>query len=263
MEPFNEYFTWNMHHWRTGEDALLSEQERQELFDLMNGDDLPETALSAEQADGYLTASVIGPELMLVHEWMEALFGQPTLPLPHDSARQDRLLELLRQRCLDIQLRLNMADHAITPDAIFTPLNGEVPDEDRVTPCQLGADGQRIGNWPLKEWAQGFHQAMQDDARWEDLAADPSAYALLAPVLLYHLGHNPDRPDFQLDQDKALPAALIESVYAMRRWWQDHRRQAAQALRARNTLRRETPKPGRNDPCPCGSGKKYKKCCGA
>jgi len=22
------------------------------------------------------------------------------------------------------------------------------------------------------------------------------------------------------------------------------------------------PKPGRNDPCPCGSGKKYKKCCG-
>jgi uncharacterized protein YecA (UPF0149 family) len=21
------------------------------------------------------------------------------------------------------------------------------------------------------------------------------------------------------------------------------------------------PRPGRNDPCPCGSGKKYKKCC--
>lgn len=26
---------------------------------------------------------------------------------------------------------------------------------------------------------------------------------------------------------------------------------------------REAPKIGRNDPCPCGSGKKYKKCCGA
>lgn len=25
---------------------------------------------------------------------------------------------------------------------------------------------------------------------------------------------------------------------------------------------REGPKVGRNDPCPCGSGKKYKKCCG-
>ena len=25
---------------------------------------------------------------------------------------------------------------------------------------------------------------------------------------------------------------------------------------------RDEPKVGRNDPCPCGSGKKYKKCCG-
>jgi len=28
-------------------------------------------------------------------------------------------------------------------------------------------------------------------------------------------------------------------------------------------FRREQPKVGRNDPCPCGSGKKFKKCCGA
>ena len=28
------------------------------------------------------------------------------------------------------------------------------------------------------------------------------------------------------------------------------------------TFRREGPKVGRNDPCPCGSGKKFKKCCG-
>ncbi|MFV1959360.1 MAG: SEC-C metal-binding domain-containing protein, partial [Planctomycetota bacterium] len=27
-------------------------------------------------------------------------------------------------------------------------------------------------------------------------------------------------------------------------------------------IRRKTPKVGRNDPCPCGSGRKYKKCCG-
>ncbi len=28
------------------------------------------------------------------------------------------------------------------------------------------------------------------------------------------------------------------------------------------TVKRQTAKVGRNDPCPCGSGKKYKKCCG-
>lgn len=32
--------------------------------------------------------------------------------------------------------------------------------------------------------------------------------------------------------------------------------------RKQQTVRRETPKVGRNDPCPCGSGKKYKHCCG-
>ena len=32
---------------------------------------------------------------------------------------------------------------------------------------------------------------------------------------------------------------------------------------AGKTIRLDTPKVGRNDPCPCGSGKKYKHCCGA
>ena len=33
--------------------------------------------------------------------------------------------------------------------------------------------------------------------------------------------------------------------------------------RGQQPIRRESPKVGRNEPCPCGSGKKYKKCCGA
>jgi len=37
---------------------------------------------------------------------------------------------------------------------------------------------------------------------------------------------------------------------------------AGQASGPGKTVRRESPKIGRNDPCPCGSGKKYKKCCG-
>ncbi len=45
-----------------------------------------------------------------------------------------------------------------------------------------------------------------------------------------------------------------------------HGREAAPAVAQGETSRREPvrvgPKVGRNDPCPCGSGKKYKKCCG-
>jgi preprotein translocase subunit SecA len=38
--------------------------------------------------------------------------------------------------------------------------------------------------------------------------------------------------------------------------------QAGQPPPVARTIRKKTPKVGRNDPCPCGSGKKYKKCCG-
>jgi SEC-C motif-containing protein len=34
-------------------------------------------------------------------------------------------------------------------------------------------------------------------------------------------------------------------------------------IQAQAPIKREAPKVGRNDACPCGSGKKYKKCCGA
>ena len=37
---------------------------------------------------------------------------------------------------------------------------------------------------------------------------------------------------------------------------------APERERKQETVRRDQPKVGRNDPCPCGSGKKYKHCCG-
>ena len=45
------------------------------------------------------------------------------------------------------------------------------------------------------------------------------------------------------------------AVQDLRLWWLDHAPKPA--------TRRVEATPGRNDPCPCGSGKKYKKCHGA
>jgi preprotein translocase subunit SecA len=39
--------------------------------------------------------------------------------------------------------------------------------------------------------------------------------------------------------------------------------QESEAPQIATPVVRDAPKVGRNDPCPCGSGKKYKKCCGA
>jgi uncharacterized protein len=39
------------------------------------------------------------------------------------------------------------------------------------------------------------------------------------------------------------------------------RRAGARAARRHTMYGRSTPKVGRNDPCPCGSGRKFKHCC--
>jgi hypothetical protein len=67
---------------------------------------------------------------------------------------------------------------------------------------------------------------------------------------------------------------LVEDTVAEMEWWacfrEDRAKNTAHAasesklhLSAPSSrITRSTPKTGRNDPCPCGSGKKYKKCCG-
>ncbi|ODS91702.1 MAG: hypothetical protein ABS45_10015 [Comamonas sp. SCN 65-56] len=270
MLELNEFFAWNMGPARARnlEDCMLGDAAADEYFELMGAGDLPEGAMSAEQADGYLTALVLGPDAPPTHEWLQIIFDQPTLPLAHDTARRDRLLNLLCARYLDIQLRLAVPAEERSVDNIYTPWIAEVPQEDRITPYQLRDDGTRRGDWLGREWAEGFHLAIADDPVWEELIADPEHHGLLAPVLLYQMGYNPDHRELQIDDDGTLPAHLVAYVYAMRQWWRDWRRSErgqswyAEPL-APLPYERGAPKVGRNDPCPCGSGKKYKKCCGA
>lgn len=56
----------------------------------------------------------------------------------------------------------------------------------------------------------------------------------------------------------------INNEKEVKKWLQKHPEvaQGGEPLPRPETYKREGPKVGRNDPCPCGSGKKYKKCCG-
>jgi preprotein translocase subunit SecA len=70
-----------------------------------------------------------------------------------------------------------------------------------------------------------------------------------------------------LNEPKSEPVGVFGS--ASRASAMPHDRPSRTPLRvggddaAVHTIRRDEPKVGRNDPCPCGSGKKYKKCHGA
>lgn len=207
----------------------LTEAQCDELFGLLDDDILPGATMSAEMADGYLTACVVGPVPVPAQEWMEAIFGQPTLPVCADQERQHRLLQLLLHR------------HG---------------DSKRIAPYQLDTDGIRQGDWVCIDWAEGFRLVMLDYPQWESLANDRKNFDLLGPIALFAQGCNPDKPELQIDEISHLLALLSLSIYNIRSFWKLHKHATAPALR-------ETGKVGRNDPCPNGSGKKYKKCCGA
>ena len=271
----NEFLPWVMAHNRPWDARPpLNAQEHDELFVLMAEPSLPANAMSAEMADGYITACVVGPAPVPVPHWLEAIFAQPTLPLPHDAERQQRLLQLLLRRHADITASTAISVDKAKPHNIFVPLIAHIPDEDRITPYRLDAKGQRMGAWDLQDWAQGFRLALVEDDDWEPLLTSADAPLVVSPVVLYTLGHNPDDLSLQIGEEDNLFARLVASVCAMRNWWRAYNRQAGSgaprlslkhisAASVTAPVRSVTPKPGRNDPCVCGSGKKYKKCCGA
>ena len=75
---------------------------------------------------------------------------------------------------------------------------------------------------------------------------------------------------FEFDKEKLyknMVGAQADWLYNLEEWNdiydEDTRKRLYKEQKSSTTYVREGKKVGRNDPCPCGSGKKYKKCCGA
>jgi uncharacterized protein len=110
----------------------------------------------------------------------------------------------------------------------------------------------------VDEWCEGYRRGVElteDDWR----ASGEEITALLEPIYAFTtasawFGH--ERAD---DAVEALQLAIAPNVRAIHAYWLARRGDAPPASVA--PIRRAEPRVGRNDPCPCGSGKKYKKCC--
>jgi hypothetical protein len=87
----NDFFAWNMRRFALSNDLPpLTEDDCDELFSLFAEAGLPDTAMSEEMADGYLTTCVIGPEPPAVHHWRP-------MPLRQRPEIQKMLRHLTRQ----------------------------------------------------------------------------------------------------------------------------------------------------------------------
>ena len=126
-------------------------------------------------------------------------------------------------------------------------------------PSEHSDDALDIG----RDWAYGFFRGVElretawdawlDEHDWID-----EIFTFLDRLASGEiLGEDPEAEPTPLGYEERL--GIIIELPAMLADLHNHR---IDALTPRTQLKREE-KPDRNDPCPCGSGKKYKKCCGA
>jgi len=93
---------------------------------------------------------------------------------------------------------------------------------------------------------------------WAGLLDDEEHGGLLVPILALAQEHDPDpemRP-YKEPMTAERREQLMIGIAARRRLTSHAKQEGGPHWRS-------GPKVGLNDPCPCGSGKKFKKCCGA
>lgn len=226
-------------------DQPLSDEELDELDQFLMSDDTPEECMDIAMLDGFLTALLIGPNTLMPSQWLSAIWGETEDdPMSFKTqAQAERIVGLVMRmyndRVQDLQEDIDEYD----------PLIYQSEFEGRMLPI-------------LDEWCMGFIRAIQlDPEGWQPLVeAEPEEEGggLLTPMLFYGTEEGWD----QLKENKALAErhqdfadAIGPCVIGMRDYWLPQRKEAA-------IYRREGAKVGRNDLCPCGSGKKYKSCHG-
>lgn len=226
----------------------LSDAELDELEQfLMSGATSDETLL-IDSLDGYLTAIVIAPTTVMPSRWLPGVWG----PTPEQAPQYESPEQA--QRILGLVLRhmngivYNFQDE---PDS-FEPMF-----------CSREYRGRRYLDG--EGWAMGFMQAVHlMRPEWQHLFEHPEMIDALRPIHLLGSEDVTDEED-ALTTTRAkrerLTKKIPQSLAAIHRFWLPYRHAATERTVA-TTMRREHPKVGRNDPCPCGSGKKFKKCCG-
>jgi uncharacterized protein len=90
----------------------------------------------------------------------------------------------------------------------------------------------------------------------------------LVPMMMLAYEHHTDPemrpPPISPEKREEILALMAAGVIQIFRYFEPYRELFGQQvlMEGATPFRRVGPKIGRNDPCPCGSGKKYKACCG-
>ena len=199
-------------------------------------------SMNVEQLDGFLAALICGPELVPPSKYFPKIWGDRTAF--EDTSSAQEFLSLIVRHWNTIADTLNSGK-------VYLPLLLE--DESGITHAN--------------DWADGFLRGMEFGKEdWALLLNDEDHGGSLIPIFALANEHNPDpkmRPykdPISTELRETLIVSAATGATRIYRYFKARRSPDDDPLGI--PFRRKTPKIGRNDPCPCGSGKKFKQCCG-
>ncbi len=220
-------------------EAFLTLVELDCLEELLDSEVFADGTMRLDEIQAFLCAVVSGPVAVAPEDWLGEILGGGEGS--QERAEAEALLLRLRD---EIVFDLGNQD-CVAP--ILYPLE-EASDED-----------------DYAAWADAYVYGCGLSGDWFELAGKhgDDLAELLEPLFLLN---GTLREDVEASGERWFSPAeearvvaevregLPDIVQALYDFW---RTKAGIA-----TVRREDPKVGRNDPCPCGSGRKFKQCCG-
>jgi uncharacterized protein len=226
-----------------------------ELRAFLDGPSKPAGALGYLEAHGFLFTVAAGPDLVQPSEWLPMILGEGEPPFAN-QAQAERVLGALLE--LYNELIEQTTEHRVRP------------------PRQLQFRDDVLANLehdaPVSQWSRGFHRGhCWLEESWPEGVADFedelgaclftlsffSSRELAEGFVKECARDGQSLAEVAESSQRLFPDAMI-SYALLGEACRNAAREMAKASAGREARRSRV---GRNDPCPCGSGKKYKKCC--
>jgi len=200
---------------------------------------------------GFLFTVCASPEPAETEEWMAVVFNGEDPNYKSEEKRAE-----IEAALLAAYEEVNAQVHSESP---------QLPDWVEVQEPPLENFGDEA---PLAYWADGFYDGYDwlSDV-WDSCADEELEEALYSALLvLVYFSHREEAQKFctkvtdrQMSRERMAETSVDNLANAMTTYARIGRTLAQVFANTTPFVREE--KVGRNDPCPCGSGKKYKKCC--
>ncbi len=214
--------------------TVFTDDDLMRLDELLGGFAEAGSTMRVDEVQAFFTALITGPDSIDPELWWDEVTGDAVFDDDEDEQTVRALLEKLWASTADELEEGNGVDLILYPD--------EKGEDDYWTWCNA--------------YLYALEVVPTDWYDVEDEGFDEMMYPIFA------LGGLFDEEDgkealvsFSAEEIEAMKQELPDAVAAAWVYWTAKKQ-------APVTLRREGDKVGRNDACPCGSGKKYKACCG-